>query len=359
MNTKKIAFIACVNNEDEYGEALFYINRLHVPHGYEIDVIAVREAESMTSGYQAAMESSDAKYKVYIHQDTFIINPHFIEDMLKVFCSDAQIGMLGCIGCEELPLHAQAVTAWNVGLVYHNCVPSRMERRQSEDGTPIEVEALDGLLLATQYDVDWRSDLFDGWDFYDVAQCFEMRRAGYRVVVPFQKTPWCYHDNTYSNMTKYYEYCKQFVEEYQDINPFEIIECSKERKEYDSLRELSRTEMKMLVETGQKDALREVFQNSENCGYLHLREFETLAHIDQAEACAGEAYFWTKEDSFASLMRKLDTLKFALKRMEYGSDECGEAQAYIKANYSMQAIRVIYHTYSVENTEVWSKLNEM
>ena len=66
---------------------------------------------------------------------------------------------------------------------------------QDKEQQPVEVEALDGLLLATSRDVRWREDLFDGWDFYDVSQCLEMRRMGWRVVVPCQETPWCYHDN--------------------------------------------------------------------------------------------------------------------------------------------------------------------
>lgn len=81
----KIAVITCVNNEEEYAQALSYIDRLHVPDGYELDVIAVREAPSMAAGYQMAMEHTDARYKIYMHQDTFIINREFLQDMLSVF----------------------------------------------------------------------------------------------------------------------------------------------------------------------------------------------------------------------------------------------------------------------------------
>ena len=48
-----------------------------------------------------------------------------------------------------------------------------------------EVEAVDGLFIATQYDVKWREDIFDGWDFYDISQSEEFHRAGYKVVVPY------------------------------------------------------------------------------------------------------------------------------------------------------------------------------
>ena len=91
----KIAVITCVNNEEEYAQALSYIDRLHVPDGYELDVIAVREAPSMAAGYQMAMEHTDARYKIYMHQDTFIINREFLRDMLSVFRSDDRIGAIG------------------------------------------------------------------------------------------------------------------------------------------------------------------------------------------------------------------------------------------------------------------------
>ncbi|MEK4397726.1 MULTISPECIES: glycosyltransferase [unclassified Bacillus (in: firmicutes)] len=38
------------------------------------------------------------------------------------------------------------------------------------------VQALDGLLLATQYDVLWRKGIFDGWPLYENSQCFEFRK---------------------------------------------------------------------------------------------------------------------------------------------------------------------------------------
>lgn len=191
MNDRQIAFIMCVNDDRQADESEFYIRCLEVPEQYEVDVIRVREAESMTAGYNAAMENSDARYKVYLHQDTRIIAPGFIRDMINVFKNDDTIGMLGCVGCRKLPANGQAVGHWDAGMVYHNCIPGMLTLEQDKEQQPVEVEALDGLLLATSRDVRWREDLFDGWDFYDVSQCLEMRRMGWRVVVPCQETPWC------------------------------------------------------------------------------------------------------------------------------------------------------------------------
>lgn len=110
MNDKKIAFIICANNDLFYDECVWYINRLNVPEGYETDIICIAGAESMTAAYNAAMESSDARYKVYLHQDVFIYHQDFIGDILKVFQADKQIGLLGVIGGVNLPQNA---VIWN------------------------------------------------------------------------------------------------------------------------------------------------------------------------------------------------------------------------------------------------------
>mgnify|MGYP000872717211 CR=1 FL=1 len=83
MNDRQIAFIMCVNDDRQADESEFYIRCLDVPEHYEVDVIRVREAVSMAAGYNAAMQSSEARYKVYLHQDTRIISQTFIRDMIR------------------------------------------------------------------------------------------------------------------------------------------------------------------------------------------------------------------------------------------------------------------------------------
>ena len=356
MNEKKIAFITCVNNELEYAETLYYIERLVVPEGYETDIIAVREAPSMTAGYNAAMQSSDAKYKVYLHQDTFIINQNFIIEMLQIFRENEQIGMLGCMGSEELPVHAQGVVAWDVGSIYHNCNPKKQVGKQNPDGTPFMVEALDGLLLATQYDVVWREDIFDGWDYYDISQCMEMLRAGYKVAVPYQSEPWCYHDNGYSKMDNYYRYCEKFVEEYQDIKPFGVVEQSDINKEYHMLRERSRRELVQLVERGAREELLGIFESQENCGYLHLREFEVLAAIVKLERARGKSNFWKVEDTWSELLEKMAKIRFALKRIEFITEKQEEMTVPLILEYGIEALEVLNFFFGVMQEKVMQVL---
>lgn len=192
----KICFIICTNNEQYLRECLLYISLLAVPRGYETEVLTIQDAPSMTAGYNEGMRTSNARYKVYLHQDTFIVEKHFIRKLLTVFQSDPQIGIVGMIGAEHLSGDAVMWHEERCGNFY------RLDELQKDgliDGIVRlksgvkEVEVVDGLLMATQYDLPWREDILKGWDFYDVSQCLEFRRAGYKIVVPGQRQNWVIH----------------------------------------------------------------------------------------------------------------------------------------------------------------------
>ena len=204
MNDKKICFIICYNDDKYISECLHYINRLTVPDGYLLDVLTVKNADSMTSGYNAAMNETDAKYKIYMHQDVFIVNINLLEDILKIF-EDKNVGMLGVVGTPNMPENGCMWNGPRVGRVYSSNVLTAKEFIASDmnERPYMEVEAVDGLFIATQYDIMWREDLFTGWDFYDVSQGEEFRRNGYKVVVPYMDKSWCIHDDGLFIATQY------------------------------------------------------------------------------------------------------------------------------------------------------------
>jgi hypothetical protein len=199
-----------VNDSAYEEECLHYINGLYVPQGYEIEQLSVWEAESMTSGYNEGMRASDAKYKVYLHQDVFLINKNFIADLLAIF-EDETVGMVGMVGSPKMPKDCVMWAGDRVGCTYSENGVSYMG-----DGVKpyTEVEAVDGLLIATQTDIQWRDDLFKGWDFYDVSQSAEFRKKGYKVVVPYMEKPWCLHDDGFMNLEHYFEWRDVFQKEY-------------------------------------------------------------------------------------------------------------------------------------------------
>lgn len=219
INKQKFCFIICSNNDFYLNECSMYISRLRVPEGYSVEILPVRDAKSMTSGYNLGMRATDAKYKIYLHQDVSIINPNFLYDILTVFFADWEIGMIGMIGSPVLPSCGVMWYGERVGNLYEidrNNVNFDGYEYKKEDGMTV-VEAIDGLLMATKEDIPWREDLFDGWDFYDVSQSFEFRKKGYKVVVPEQKKPWCAHDDGAMNLWSYDGYRKIFLSEYASM----------------------------------------------------------------------------------------------------------------------------------------------
>ena len=225
-NPQKICFISCVNNETHYQLALHHMNQLEIPEGFEIEHLAIPDAKSMSEGYNRAMKQTDAKYKVYLHQDVSIINKRFIFDMLEVFNQDEQIGLMGVCGVKKMPKNGiwwESNERYGQVIDSHTGVMSLLEFQAVTEKIE-RVEALDGLILMTQHDINWREDLFNGFHFYDASQCMEFARAGYLVVVPAQKSPWVVHDcGRKPNWQEAYERYRQlFLIEYkEEVQPSE------------------------------------------------------------------------------------------------------------------------------------------
>lgn len=214
MDDKKICFIMCTNDDLYANEAMYFINSLNVPEGYTVDILTVQEAESMTAGYNEGMLASDAKYKVYLHQDVMIVEKDFIFKLLDIF-RDKEVGMIGMVGCPEMPENRVMWFAKRIGRIYANNIFSIADLNfGASEGKYQEVEAIDGLLMATQYDIRWREDIFDKWDYYDASQSREFINAGYKVVVPSMDSPWCIHDDGFVELDSYYEQRKKFRLEY-------------------------------------------------------------------------------------------------------------------------------------------------
>jgi hypothetical protein len=216
MNVRKIAFLTCVSDPALYRLALRSHRSLPVPQGFEVEFVGIPDARSMTSGYNRAMRATDAKYKIYLHQDVIVVHRRFLSDVVERFASHPELGMLGVVGAAELP---KSGIWWHsplkYGMVYGSPVGQMVLLRYGDVRGDYEpVQSIDGLIMATQYDLKWREDLFPGWHYYDLSQCAEFRRAGYEVGVVPQKTPWCVHDCGVSTMQGFEESRRVFLQHY-------------------------------------------------------------------------------------------------------------------------------------------------
>lgn len=197
IDERKICFIACVNDERLYEESVLYLEQLAVPTGMEVELIAVRGAESMSAGYQEAMEASNAKYKIYIHQDVFIVDRNILPTLTDTFRKNRDIGMIGAMGAGELawerPIWWESSLRYGKGYNKKSVEEIQLSVYGEFTGEFVFVQAVDGVFMATQYDLPWRKDLFKNWHFYDISQSQEFIRRGYRVAVISQQEPWFVH----------------------------------------------------------------------------------------------------------------------------------------------------------------------
>lgn len=217
LDEHKFCFIICTNDELQLQESILYLSLLHIPEGYQTELITITDAASMTAGYNEGMRASDAKYKIYLHQDSFIVETFFLDKLLELFQRNEQIGMIGTLGARHLS---------EDGIIWHSERCGNVYLLNQHEGSNIqvlkqscqEVAALDGVLMATQYDLPWREDIFCGWHFYDISQCMEFRRAGYKIAVPAQAKNWVIHSCGICSLLHYEEDRLLLLETYPEIN---------------------------------------------------------------------------------------------------------------------------------------------
>lgn len=208
-----VACIMCVNDDDYVKEMILYLKRQKLPEGYRLCLYPVRGAESMTAGYELARESISAEIKIYLHQDTFIFDEEYLRKLIEALRRD-DYAMLGLAGSGKLPKSAvwgesapedmkfclyqdftlqviEAVTDSFKDAIKDSFkdflkVPSgdELAGKSGESSADLrcqETECIDGVLMATKENVPWREDLFNGFHFYDISQCMEYRKRGYRI----------------------------------------------------------------------------------------------------------------------------------------------------------------------------------
>ncbi len=331
MKENKICFISCVNDQQLYNEALYYIDQLEVPKGYEIECISIENANSMTAGYNKAMGASDAKYKVYMHQDVYIRNRSFINIMLDILTSNRNIGIIGLTGTKVIPVNgtcnecsqkygqAYSTQTGVIKLLAYNEVVSEYEK----------VQAVDGFIMVTQYDIPWREDIFDGWSFYDISQSLEFMKAGYEVVIPKQEETWVIHEASGSNTGVEFEgYCNIFMEEYpKDIIETFIYDIEKENNILNEAAIVWRNYY--VTKTNDKEYVKPIDDYIINKFNLHSEETSDLFDFDKISALE------IVNNNKNEFLRYVNNAKNSLHNRNYeeASKWCFEGARYASENH--------------------------
>lgn len=358
-----IAFIICVNDEMYFEECKYYIEQLDTPTGYSIDVIGIWDANSMCAAYNLGMQSSDAKYKVYMHQDVFIRDRHFVEKVLRIFQNNEEVGMIGMVGGIGVPRNGVVYPSWNVGRV--DCREPDLSYvllcgpEQTED---VIVDAIDGLLIATQYDLPWREDLLRDFDFYDVSQAFEFRRAGYKIVVPYQEMPWVIHDCGFAKLRKYdrnRRIClREYPEFFTDMEEMDFF-CNDEWERLSS--ELA-SGIKRMIDQGVWDEAAKMIRiyRKNQMKSSELEIIGIISDIERTETQMGTVDpLFAHDGGYKAAYQKYMSVRFLLRRMELGmpKQDYQELLDAVRDGYiSVDAIMIIVLHAVLDKDRVLSEL---
>lgn len=216
---KMLAVILCCNDPEYARECTGYLSYLGLPEGYSGEILEIWDAPSMAAGYRYGMQHTAAKYKLYIHQDTLLLDEKLPEKLIRFFEEDPGLGMLGVFGTTRIPEScrwAESGYEDSVLSLWQDAILNFLPPKKVELPMLKKAEAIDGAFLATAVDLPWREDLFDGWHFYDISQCFEMRRAGYGIGLIEDPDPWILHESTLRKDPEdhYGRYCGVFRDYY-------------------------------------------------------------------------------------------------------------------------------------------------
>ena len=205
LDSHAIAFVTCVDDEAQYATCLRYIDALHIPPGYAVEKVAIIGATSVADGYQRAMETSSARYKIYVHQDVYLVHRGLLRELVHLFGTYPRLGMLGVVGTIRMP--AKGIWWVNKFSCYGRLWEYRREsgfpgslfgrrlhfnRFHSFAGDYLPAVSADGLFMATQYDIPWINPL-GGFLLYDQVQAAEFIKAGLEVGIARQEAVWCLH----------------------------------------------------------------------------------------------------------------------------------------------------------------------
>lgn len=194
MNEEKICFIIYCDNRMNYSDNLEYIRGLNVPKDIQVECLSIENNRTKFAAFNEGMYASDAKYKVYISSNDYIINKNFIYDILKIFETDDKIAIVGTVGrkgsfsedLEAMEYGKKMIDSLEYGI--------NMKEYCAIDNAIEEVDSIDDTLIATAYDFPWEEDMELVLDSHITAHCERLKHEGYKTVVAKQDEPWLFKE---------------------------------------------------------------------------------------------------------------------------------------------------------------------
>ena len=188
---KKIAVLLRDSHTGQHEVCIEALKNVKWPDGYEVEVFTIDAQKPYAAQVNEVLADTDAKVKIYINDDLFLVHAQAIEELLKIF-QDESIGMVGFLGSASLPVSGNLMDSlYKYGAVY---VPTEEDFSEIRFGTAAQAAADVRYILpsffATQWDVPW-DESYEKQYYAVLAYCRAFEEEGYRIVVPLPENIWC------------------------------------------------------------------------------------------------------------------------------------------------------------------------
>lgn len=316
MDENKIAIIMCVSDDLYLEESLYYLNKLKEPEGFTVEFFDIHDAKSICEGYNLGMNASDAKYKLYIHQDVFVTDENTLIKCIDFFKSHPKTGLIGVLGQNYAPQDRLFHFGWNVGSTYLSS--GRETKCHNFPSNGGEVFAVDGLFMMTQFDLPWREDILLGWDMYDYSQSLEFRKAGYEVRIPPMDNPWTFHDVGRLDLLMYDANILILLNTYPEFFDVDKILAAKplfssgRRIMWDMTMEI-KERLRLMLEAGMFEAIEDTLNELGS-----EQNFDTeLVYIKDIVASDNKELFFKNATNYSDILNNYRVYRFEQIRKEF------------------------------------------
>lgn len=184
LDGNKICFIVYSDTFNKYSDSRQYILDLET-YGMQVEYYTVENAKNKYIDFNQILQISDAKYKVYMSSDCYIINKKFIGGIIALAESNPFIGAVGIVG-------TVLKTFEHEEMVYGECLVNNLsdgmkkEKYREIEDIYGEVDWLDEKFIITVQDIFWNEEK----DHADIIHAMDMREAGYKNIVVRQEKQW-------------------------------------------------------------------------------------------------------------------------------------------------------------------------
>lgn len=185
-------FIIIGNDELVISENLRYLNNLVIPGKMHAEYMIVHENKNLSQALERGRLESAAKYKIYLDQNTFIIDKDFLVKAKQVFEKYQDIAMLGGRGfCKSDGQSKLEIKGHYIYQENNETLPCIKEMGQDASKEILDAMALDKHFMMTSIDTTWKGNDNN----YNILKSVELRHRGYRTVVLTDENPMILFDN--------------------------------------------------------------------------------------------------------------------------------------------------------------------